>query len=184
MPTKLIALPCSASELEAALHKVCDHGGHWSNRIHVCLYKPENRYVLELHDEAFDGQRSTQDGAALGCGDAAALREALVAMVKAETDGSMQRDDLCSRCLEKMFDRCKHDGSCWVDMVMAAISKPPRNCDLQLIAEGDTGSDADKAWRAFRKTHPDAYFDVPGLMRCIGWLLEAATDKKGGEGGE
>ncbi len=67
---------------------------------------------------------------------------------------------------------------------LTALSEPPRNCDLPLIAEGDFGSDADKAWRAFRKTHPDVYFDVPGLMRCIGWLLEAATDKKGGEGGE
>ena len=68
--------------------------------------------------------------------------------------------------------------------IQKALSAPPRNCDLPLIAEGYFGSAADKAWGAFRKTHPDAYFDVPGLMRCIGWLLEAATDKKGGEGGE
>ena len=71
-----------------------------------------------------------------------------------------------------------------IERINAALSAPSRNCDLQLIAEGYFGSAADKAWGAFRKKHPDAYFDVPGLMRCIGWLLEAATDKKGGEGGE
>lgn len=52
----------------------------------------------------------------------AKLREALVEMVKSETGGSMERDDLCGRCLEKMFNRCKHDGSCWVDKVMSALS--------------------------------------------------------------
>lgn len=159
MPTKLIALPCSASELEAALHKVCDHGGHWANRIHVCLYKPENRYALELHDEAFDGQRSTQDGAALSCGDAAAMRAALVAMVKAETDGSMEREDLCGRCLSKLFDECKHDGSCWVDRVMAAISKPPRNCDV------GTADEQSERFRAFCHSHMYGFNDPRGY-RC------------------
>ena len=116
MPTKLIALPCSASELEAALHKVCDHGGHWSNRIHVCLYKPENRYVLELHDEAFDGQRSTQDGAALGCGDAAALREAVVL--------ALSLLDLKEGVPYKTVSQKD------IDFMKAALSALPRNCDV------------------------------------------------------
>lgn len=176
MPTKLIALPCSASGLEAALHKVCDHGGHWSNRIHVCLYKPENRYALELHDEAFDGQGSTQDGAALGRGDAAALREALELVLRFLQWMYAQEGENAVTSKVQIADK--------IDRVISALSAPSRNCDLPLIAGGDFGSDADKAWRAFRETHPDAYFDVPGLMRCIGWLLEAATDKKGGEGGE
>ena len=53
----------------------------------------------------------------------AAMREALVAMVEAETCGTMERDYLCGRCLERMFDRCKHDGSCWVDKVMNALAE-------------------------------------------------------------
>ena len=65
----------------------------------------------------------------------AEMREALVAMVKAETDGSMKREDLCGRCLSKIFDECKHDGSCWVDKVMSALSKPPRNCDVGSASE-------------------------------------------------
>lgn len=63
-------------------------------------------------------------------GNAAAMREALVAMVKSETDGTMERDDLCGRCMSKatMGGDCKHDGSCWVDKVMAALAASPSNC--------------------------------------------------------
>lgn len=56
------------------------------------------------------------------------MREALELMVKAETDGTMERDALCGRCLDR-FD-CKHDGSCWVDKVMSALALPRRNCDV------------------------------------------------------
>ena len=56
-------------------------------------------------------------------GNAAAMRDALVAMVEAETGGTMERDYLCGRCLERLFDRCKHDGSCWVDKVMNALAE-------------------------------------------------------------
>ena len=56
-------------------------------------------------------------------GNAQEMRDALVAMVEAETGGTMERDYLCGRCLERMFDRCKHDGSCWVDKVMNALAE-------------------------------------------------------------
>ena len=123
MPTKLIALPCSASELEAALHKVCDHGGHWANRIHVCLNKQENRYALELHDEAFDGQSSTQDGAALSCGDAAAMREALELVNKIY-------DLLSKPCIviEEVRQACQKARA-------VLIATPLRNCDVGTAEE-------------------------------------------------
>ena len=66
-------------------------------------------------------------------GNVAAMREALVSMVESETEGSMDRDDLCGRCLDKMWDSCKHDGSCWVDKVINALSVPPRNCDVEYV---------------------------------------------------
>ena len=56
-------------------------------------------------------------------GNAQEMRNALVAMVEAETGGTMERDYLCGRCLERLFDRCKHDGSCWVDKVMNALAE-------------------------------------------------------------
>ena len=56
-------------------------------------------------------------------GNAQEMRDALVAMVEAETGGTMERDYLCGRCLERLFDRCKHDGSCWVDKVMNALAE-------------------------------------------------------------
>lgn len=75
-----------------------------------------------------EAARTAEKSSAVG--NAAAMRDALVAMVEAETEGSMKRDDLCGRCLVKMWDRCKHDGSCWVDKVINALSAPARNCDI------------------------------------------------------
>lgn len=78
----------------------------------------------------------SKNGADFGqLGDCAKLREALENMVRAETYGSMERDDLCGRCLEKMFARCNHDGTCWVDKAITALSAPPRNCDRFASAE-------------------------------------------------
>lgn len=36
MTKPLIALPCTARELETALHAVCDHGGLWDSKIYIC----------------------------------------------------------------------------------------------------------------------------------------------------
>ena len=35
MPTNLITLPCTARELEAALHSYCDHYGAWDMNVGV-----------------------------------------------------------------------------------------------------------------------------------------------------
>lgn len=50
MPTTIITLPCSAQELETALHRICDHDGLWHRQIAVCLHNPENIYSLELSE--------------------------------------------------------------------------------------------------------------------------------------
>lgn len=34
MPTHIITLPCTARELEDALHRVCDHNGAWDAKIY------------------------------------------------------------------------------------------------------------------------------------------------------
>ena len=80
--------------------------------------------------ERKEANRRVEEMAKRGQGNAAAMREALVAMVKSETDGTMERDDLCGRCMSKatMGGDCKHDGSCWVDKVMAALAASPSNC--------------------------------------------------------
>jgi hypothetical protein len=57
-----------------------------------------------------------------------------------------------------------------------ALAAPPRNCDMPLVVEGPADNNADKAWLAFRRHNPDAYFDVSGLLRCIDWLLAPATE--------
>ena len=61
----------------------------------------------------------------------------------------------------------------------AVRAEPPRNCDMPLVVNGPADNNADKAWLVFKRHNPDAYFDVPGLLRCIDWLLATATKKKG-----
>ncbi len=59
-----------------------------------------------------------------------------------------------------------------------ALAAPPRNCDLLFKVEGTTWNIADKAWRVFKRTHPDAYFDTPNLVRCIEWLFATADESE------
>ena len=51
MPRTIIALPCKASELETALHAVCDQHGTWNANVRVVLHKPQNFYSLEIETE-------------------------------------------------------------------------------------------------------------------------------------
>ena len=63
----------------------------------------------------------------------------------------------------------------------AEIGRPLRNCDMPLFVDGPADNNADKAWLVFKHHNPDAYFDVPRLLRCIDWLLATANPKKKGE---
>ena len=65
-------------------------------------------------------------------------------------------------------------------MATTALAAPSRNCDMPFVVDGPADNNADKAWRVFRHHNPDAYFDVPGLLRCIDWLLSTVTNKEGG----
>jgi len=49
MTKPLITLPCTAQELENALHAVCDHG-LWDGRIRPVFVKPQGYYYLEFYD--------------------------------------------------------------------------------------------------------------------------------------
>lgn len=112
-------------------------------------------------------------------GNTAAIREALVAMVEAETEGSMDRDDLCGRCFEKMWNRCKHDGSCWVDKVINAIAAPARNCDIYTTSE-----EADRALTEYCSKMAETgecvkscpYREAKGGC-AFGWILAASGTK-------
>ena len=65
------------------------------------------------------------------------------------------------------------------DLVNEALIAKPRNCDMPLVVNVSADNNADKAWLVFKHHNPDAYFDVPGLLRCIDWLLAPATERKG-----
>ena len=46
MPKPLIAMPCTARELEDALHRVCDHDGTWEAKI--CFGAEGRKFALCL----------------------------------------------------------------------------------------------------------------------------------------
>ena len=54
MPKFICNLPCTARQLELALHSICDHGGLWNNRVCLVLKKPENVYYLEIETQEPD----------------------------------------------------------------------------------------------------------------------------------
>lgn len=101
-----------------------------------------------------------------GFGNAAAMREALCAivMLTMKVGYSIHGDVACGIIASK----AKH-----------ALSSPARNCDLPLVVDGPATNNADKAWLVFKNRNPDAYFDVSGLLRCIDWLLAPAAERKG-----
>ena len=108
-------------------------------------------------------------------GDAAKLREALrecaqyIACVGGIGVGEVTINDNVHLIPEELTQKA-----------IAALAAPPRNCDMPLVVDGPADNNADKAWIVFKRHNPDAYFDVPGLLRCIDWLLAAATEKEGG----
>ena len=55
MTKTLMVLPCTAQELENALHAVCDHGGLWDAKIKAYLVNgdigTETRICLETETE-------------------------------------------------------------------------------------------------------------------------------------
>ena len=53
MTKPLITLPCTARELEAALHKVCDHGGLWDAKV----YEAYGRIFLVTNKSETKGEK-------------------------------------------------------------------------------------------------------------------------------
>ena len=51
MTKPLITLPCTARELENALHAVCDHDGLWDANVRLKLNYPEHVWYLEIKTE-------------------------------------------------------------------------------------------------------------------------------------
>lgn len=96
-------------------------------------------------------------------GNAAAMREALKL--------ALSLLDLDKGCSYKTISQKD------IDFIKSALAAPPRNCDLPLTVDGPANNNADKAWIVFKRHNPDAYFDVPGLLRCIDWLLATAAAK-------
>lgn len=94
-------------------------------------------------------------------GNVAAMREALEAALY---------------CLQNRRTCSGYTAEDTVEKIRAALAAKPRNCDMPLVVDGPADNNADKAWIVFKRHNPDAYFDVPGLLRCIDWLYAPATE--------
>lgn len=127
--------------------------GYWRS----CALNKILQYHADRIEAAWNREREAIKSSAVG--NAAAMREALVE---------------ARRVIKAM-------GGYWaretLPIIDAALSAPPRNCDLPLTVDGPANNNADKAWIVFKRHNPEAYFDVPGLLRCIDWLLATAAAK-------
>lgn len=60
MTLPIIKLPCTAAELESALHAVCDHEGLWRSEVRYDFY--EKAVVVEVRrDEQINRKESNND---------------------------------------------------------------------------------------------------------------------------
>lgn len=116
-------------------------------------------------------------------GNFAALREALIRVLRwlkrmnAEPLNTLAVSELTpSYAVNRTAKSIIEDNDYHISQLTDALSAPPRNCDRPLVVEGPADNNADKAWLVFKRHHPDAYFDVPGLLRCIDWLLAPARE--------
>ena len=115
------------------------------------------------------------------------LREALKLAIKVGDWCCSQTDDPLECCEYSCVYQVEPHGEAGVDCpwkkIRAALAAPLRNCDMPLVVDGPADNNADKAWLVFKRHHPDAYFDVSGLLRCIDWLLAPATAEEGDDDG-
>lgn len=60
MTKPLVTLPCTAQELETALHAVCDHDGLWDGKIYLDVSHDndicEHRLVIETTETETKGE--------------------------------------------------------------------------------------------------------------------------------
>ena len=119
-------------------------------------------------------------------GDCAKMREALervlcwLKRMNAQPLNTLAVSELTpSYAVHRTAKSIIEDNDYHISQLTAALAAPPRNCDLPLVVDGPADNNADKAWLVFKHRNPDAYFDVPGLLRCIDWLLAHVTEKEG-----
>ena len=131
MSAILTTLPCTARELESALHAVCDHHGLWNGRIDtMCNGSDSGDACVSIVLSEGSGETSPSPSAPTSPAPAnsAALREALEALNRIDTRGLKRL--LCELVESDIFDGGQINKTISaVDKAKAALDKPLRNCD-------------------------------------------------------
>ena len=125
MSAVLITLPCTARQLEAALHSYCDHHGAWDMRIMSDAISSgrsiqDTRITLALSEGSGETSPSPSCPTSSALANSAAMREACANIAEyAKTAACHTKDAHLLGYLEQIERWAK-----------SALSASPRNCDV------------------------------------------------------
>lgn len=170
MSAVLITLPCTARQLEAALHSYCDHHGAWDMRIMSDAISSgrsiqDTRITLALSEGSGESSPSPSSPTSSALVNSAAIREALEKCRDlAETIWQSEGGEDVSAEIAELKDR-----------IDAALAKPARNCDRF----GGDYKMLHTAWFDWTGSPSGQNPDGTAKMAFGEWLLAPAI-KKGG----
>ena len=157
MPKTVITLPCTAQDLESALHAVCDHHGLWNGRIDT------------MCDGSDSGDACVSIVLSEGSGETSPTPS-----TPAPTNSAALRDVL--KTVKRYLDGYTVNVLEMRSQVDAALAKPARNCDRF----GGDYKMLHTAWFDWTGSPSGQNPDGTAKMAFGEWLL-AMTAKKGGE---
>ena len=167
MPKTVITLPCTAQDLESALHAVCDHHGLWNGRIDT------------MCDGSDSGDACVSIVLSEGSGESSPSPSTPAPTNSAETRKML--DSIVQTVSMIAYTACigsKIAGMATqiIDEITAALNKPLRNCDLY----GGDYKMLHTAWFDWTGSPSGQNPDGTAKMAFGEWLL-AMTAKKGGK---
>ena len=180
MPKTVITLPCTAQDLESALHAVCDHHGLWNGRIDTMCDGSDSgdACVSIVLSEEVSGESSpspsTPAPTSSAPTDSAEPRKALARMLDwMEKHAGVFYVQVSPR--KDNPDEVEKERDEAIACARAALNKPLRNCDLY----GGDYKMLHTAW--FDWTGSPSGHNADGTVKLTygEWLLVLAS-KKGG----
>ena len=167
MPKTVITLPCTAQDLESALHAVCDHHGLWNGRIDTMCDGSDSgdACVSIVLSEEVSGESSPSPSTPAPT-NSAETRKMLDSIV--QTVSMIAYTAGIGSKIAGMATQI-------IDEITAALNKPLRNCDLY----GGDYKMLHTAWFDWTGSPSGQNPDGTAKMVFGEWLLAPAI-KKGG----
>ena len=182
MSAVLITLPCTARQLEAALHSYCDHHGAWDMRIMSDAISSgrsiqDTRITLALSEGSGESSPSPSSPTSSAPTDSAAIREALESILNLAYEvNDANADGGCRTNIPTEFV---------IDTIKNALAKPARNCDRFADELDAQLAFLNEVWLISidreTMTEQDTYEKWTDEMKTKygRWLFAPATEQKG-----